>query len=646
MNGYIVWLAHGEQPLRRRQHHQLGESSSATPFVMEEQCNDPIRDMVMDANLHGMEYNMNEQASDEPIFEEAMGDAKEFFDLLQAADMPLYDGCDDGDTILKRWMKPEDRDRIPKDFYSTKKMMKRFSLGYKKYDVCVNNCFLYYGEYENKNYIACPICGEPRYKQGHVQQNQHIPRKSLWYLPITPRLKRLYMCRKTTEHMIWHLNCGGVSEKIMHPAGVEAWKHFDRTYPDFASDLRNVRLGLCTDGFTPFGHTSAPYSCWPVFFTVYNLPPAMCMKSESIFFSLIIQGPQSPRKNIDVLLRPLIDELKELWYNRVKTYDSFRHEHFIMRVALMWTITDFPGYDMEIWQVKIVETICQLERIFLPSFFDSMEHLAIHLPYEAKVGGPVQFHWMHPFERAKSIIEMPNEQEDQHDEQEPIFQDDDPLPPQPTETDLIFYQPIQHTDGTISAINVEFEDVNDDREFEDEYEEEEFEHYSTSEEDNIEYISEKHRDPSFVDVISAKKMHHPKEKDKMPTYINEQAQQYTERLNAEASLKYGEDSTTWPTTVDAQLLSQVSGGPSKDGRLYGMPMYMDPEEQRVSYRKRDARRDAGGDARRNVEGDARRDARRDAKGDAGMDAGRDAGMDAKRRRGWDKWGSIIGVALS
>ncbi|GKV19758.1 hypothetical protein SLEP1_g29981 [Rubroshorea leprosula] len=34
-----------------------------------------------------------------------------------------------------------------------------------------------------------------------------------------------------------------------------------------------------------------------------------------------------------------------------------------------------------------------------------------------------------------------------------------------------------------------------------------------------------HRDPSFVNVIRAEKMHHPKEKDKMPTYIDEQAQQ-------------------------------------------------------------------------------------------------------------------------
>ncbi|GLT28335.1 hypothetical protein SLA2020_032760 [Shorea laevis] len=35
------------------------------------------------------------------IFEEPRGDAKEFFDLLRAVDTPLFDGCDDGVTVLK-----------------------------------------------------------------------------------------------------------------------------------------------------------------------------------------------------------------------------------------------------------------------------------------------------------------------------------------------------------------------------------------------------------------------------------------------------------------------------------------------------------------------------------------------------------------
>jgi hypothetical protein len=48
---------------------------------------------------------------------------------------------------------------------------------------------------------------------------------------------------------------------------------------------------------------------------------------------------------------------------------------------------------------NIAEILCKLEKIFPPAFFNSMEHLPIHLPYEAKVGGPVQYRWMYPFER-------------------------------------------------------------------------------------------------------------------------------------------------------------------------------------------------------------------------------------------------------
>ncbi|KAL0448087.1 UNVERIFIED_CONTAM: hypothetical protein Slati_1936600 [Sesamum latifolium] len=40
-----------------------------------------------------------------------------------------------------------------------------------------------------------------------------------------------------------------------------------------------------------------------------------------------------------------------------------------------------------------------LEKLFPPRFFDSMEHLIIHLPYETCVGGPVQYRWMYLFER-------------------------------------------------------------------------------------------------------------------------------------------------------------------------------------------------------------------------------------------------------
>ncbi|CAM8951370.1 unnamed protein product [Rhodiola kirilowii] len=54
---------------------------------------------------------------------------------------------------------------------------------------------------------------------------------------------------------------------------------------------------------------------------------------------------------------------------------------------------------MEHWQRYIAATLCKLETIFPPSFFDSMEHLPIHLADEVLLGGPVHYRWMYPFER-------------------------------------------------------------------------------------------------------------------------------------------------------------------------------------------------------------------------------------------------------
>ena len=54
---------------------------------------------------------------------------------------------------------------------------------------------------------------------------------------------------------------------------------------------------------------------------------------------------------------------------------------------------------METLRAEIPIILCKLETIFPPGFFDSMEHLPIHLPDEALMCGPVQFRWMYPFER-------------------------------------------------------------------------------------------------------------------------------------------------------------------------------------------------------------------------------------------------------
>ena len=89
-------------------------------------------------------------------------------------------------------------------------------------------------------------------------------------------------------------------------------------------EVRNVRLGLCTDGFNLFGGRSTPYSCWIVFVTPYNLPLSLCMKRQNLFLSLLIPGLTSLGQNLDVYLRALIDELKILWDDGVLTYDVYK----------------------------------------------------------------------------------------------------------------------------------------------------------------------------------------------------------------------------------------------------------------------------------------------------------------------------------
>jgi hypothetical protein len=52
------------------------------------------------------------------------------------------------------------------------------------------------------------------------------------------------------------------------------------------------------------------------------------MRPEFMFLSTIIPDPNSSGQNIDVCLRPLIDELTQLWSFEALTYDVSRKQNF------------------------------------------------------------------------------------------------------------------------------------------------------------------------------------------------------------------------------------------------------------------------------------------------------------------------------
>jgi hypothetical protein len=55
---------------------------------------------------------------------------------------------------------------------------------------------------------------------------------------------------------------------------------------------------------------------------------------------------------------------------------------------------------MEKLEEEIPMLICKLEKIFPPGWFNPMQHLLVHLLYEAKLGGPLQYRWLYHIEKA------------------------------------------------------------------------------------------------------------------------------------------------------------------------------------------------------------------------------------------------------
>jgi len=353
MENYQCSYAHGEVFVSKRRMGETVVGFTSIASNVHEAANDntkPYRNMVMDA----MRMNQGNVSQYPIIEEEHNADTTRFFDLLKDSNEPLWDGCtnhskfsvvaqvftiklDHGlsevgyDKIIEwaRSILPEGN-MLKENFNATKSIMKPLGLGYQKIDMCPNFCMLFY--LENAKMTEYMTCGHSRYKPITGRGKTLVAYKKLRYFPITPRLQRLFMSPRTAEHMSWHQAHNVVDGVMVHP--------------HFSAESRNVCLGLCTNGFNPFGSFAAPYSCWSVILTVYTLPLGMCMRPEFMLLSTVIPGPSSLRRNIDVCLRPLIDELTQLWSSEALTYDISRKQNFLMRAALMWTINDFPAYRM------------------------------------------------------------------------------------------------------------------------------------------------------------------------------------------------------------------------------------------------------------------------------------------------------------
>ncbi|GKE65466.1 hypothetical protein Tco_1519627, partial [Tanacetum coccineum] len=88
----------------------------------------------------------------------------------------------------------------------------------------------------------------------------------------------------------------------------------DEKFPEIAEDLRNLRLGISADG-VDVNTGNRHRSVWPGY----------------------------PGNNIDVYLKPLVDDLHTLFETGVNTYDVSTKDNFNLRAVVLCTINDYPA---------------------------------------------------------------------------------------------------------------------------------------------------------------------------------------------------------------------------------------------------------------------------------------------------------------
>jgi hypothetical protein len=174
-------------------------------------------DMVDDIRNEYPELQNNQALSE---------DVKEFYKLLEASEDKVHEGTDVSvlqavtrlmvmkskynfsnncyNDIVKLIIDliPSNHN-MPKDLYHCKKIVAGLGMNYQKINACEVNCMLFRKEQEKTTHFI--HCGKSRYAvvldDDGNEVTTNMPIKQLRYMPITPRLKRLFLNQETVKQM-------------------------------------------------------------------------------------------------------------------------------------------------------------------------------------------------------------------------------------------------------------------------------------------------------------------------------------------------------------------------------------------------------------------------------------------------------------
>ncbi|XP_075109058.1 uncharacterized protein LOC142180858 [Nicotiana tabacum] len=260
VQNYILWYHHEER---------LGESSSDYEFVgdkinEEGDGGDELHEILRDLYPTFEGDNINNDG-DGKFEEEPNIEAKRFYRILKDFEQPLYQDSKVSklSTLVKLLHIKSIGNWSNASFTILLKLLKEDLL-----PDGLNLLDSYYKAKKNddKSLESCEVCGASRWKEDKrsgetkFKSGKKIPYKILHYFSLKPRLQRLFMSSKISTLMRWHHDKRFDDGIMRHPADLITWKTFDELHQSFASEPRNIRLGLASDGFQAFGNSKTPYS--------------------------------------------------------------------------------------------------------------------------------------------------------------------------------------------------------------------------------------------------------------------------------------------------------------------------------------------------------------------------------------------------
>ena len=193
--------------------------------------------------------------------------------------------------------------KLPSSYGEAVKAVEPFLIQPITFHACLNDCILFRGEHTDRD--TCPVCGESRYV------NQGTPARRFTYLPVGPRLVRLF----GTQNLAKIVQAHGLhlSSPKMHMYDIHdspAWRLAYSSDGLFSSEYRSIYFAFNTDGFNSYSQNRVSYSMWPIILTVLNLPRKIRYSFGNFWLIGTVPGNGTKEpQSLDPYLSVLVDEL-------------------------------------------------------------------------------------------------------------------------------------------------------------------------------------------------------------------------------------------------------------------------------------------------------------------------------------------------